>query len=626
MTTSTDLFVESAPEAFIIVNDGLEVEKLNPAARRLLAVEPAKNQGLHLKTLLPRQPDLLQDLQNVSSTGVPLFRKNEVIHCGTKDVHVSIRAFKTETGLGIIASDISELKHVLEEARQFNRFLKHIIANAGVYLQVIDEQMNVLIWNEAAENFTDFTMEEVIGHSRLWSRMLPEDSRNQILEQLSGMINGDGDITDEQVRIRTKFGEEKILNWHWRRILDEYNEPEGAIGLAFDITAKKQLEEQLFQSQKMESIGTLAGGVAHDFNNLLTVIQGNADLVLDDLDRDNLMFDSLNEISSTAQRAADLTRQLLLFSRQHHAVNEPMFLNHNIRALLKMLHRLLGENMKIETQLGDDLWWIKADSGHIEQMIMNLCINARDAMDGGGKLTITTKNVTLDNDRKNVHPEADAGDYISLSIEDQGCGMPPEVLSRIFEPFYTTKAAEEGTGLGLAVAYGVVRDLDGWIDVESSENEGTEFTIFLPACPDYDGHTGETTTASHQANIIGNGETVLLIEDELAICRSLSRALRKNGYEVFQANNANHAREVFEQEKHRIRIIVSDVVLPDGNGFELAETFQKEMPNIEMLLITGYADRHWNKIQQKRYQILPKPFSLNAFLETVDELTEQETE
>ncbi len=385
---------------------------------------------------------------------------------------------------------------------------------------------------------------------------------------------------------------------------------------------KEKIQAQLLQSQKIEAVGILAGGVAHDFNNLLTAIQVSADLAMLDIDESTPVYRTLQEIHQVSSHAGDLTRQLLLFSRKHPMEYVPMNLNQTVENLKKMLNRLIGEDIDIQTDSDGGLWNVMADQGTMEQVIMNLILNARDAMPDGGGLSIRTGNVELTSAMSQKIPESRPGRFVKLTVQDTGIGMTPETLSRIFEPFFSTKGPGKGTGLGLSVVYGIVKQHEGWIGVTSVQGKGSAFEVYLPAVSEPAAPPSKGSEI--QTDLRGSGERILLVEDERSVQEHTVKALLRSGYSVTHASNSEEAVQLFEKEGGKFDLIFSDVVLPDQDGLGLIEQLLSKKPRIKVLLSSGYSDQksQWPGITGRGFGYLQKPYSLNDLLRTLkDTLT-----
>ena len=398
------------------------------------------------------------------------------------------------------------------------------------------------------------------------------------------------------------------------------------LAIVRDVTDRKELEAQLWQSQKMEAVGTLAGGIAHDFNNLLTVIGGYSELILMELAPDDSKRADVVEIKKSADRAADLTRQLLAFSRRQVLQPRLLDLNQVVEELTKLLRRLIVENIELKMSLDPSLGRVKADPAQIEQILVNLAVNARDAMPLGGTLTIETGNVDLDERYIKNHPRVEAGRYAMLAVSDTGHGIPKDIQTRIFEPFFTTKPPGSGTGLGLSTVYGIVHQSGGFIFVDSAPGEGATFSIVLPeyhedAKQAAAAKAAARPAAAELADLTGAG-TVLLVEDEDAVRMFGARALRNKGYKVLEATNGEGALDVINATDEPIDLLISDVVMPGIDGHTLVRLVRHERPGVKVILMSGYAeDAFRDEISRDpSIQFLAKPFSLKGLASKVKEV------
>lgn len=393
--------------------------------------------------------------------------------------------------------------------------------------------------------------------------------------------------------IVTRSGEERQIAWHNSLLRDGQGKIIGTLSAGDDITERKQaevekvkLEAQLQQAQKMESVGRLAGGVAHDFNNMLSVILGYTQMALDKTDPTASLYSDLQEIHRAGVRSADITRQLLAFARKQTIAPVVIDLNETIENMLKMLRRLIGEDINLVWMPAKDIWPIKMDISQIDQILANLSVNARDAIKGVGKITIETEVVTLDQEYCQHNTGAVAGEYVSLAVSDDGSGIDPEILQQIFEPFFTTKEMGQGTGLGLSTVYGIVKQNNGFIKVYSEPGEGTTFRIYLPR----HGEPGLKTTKQNEAPIQrGQGESVLVVEDELSILKLTAKILKDLGYTVLTTISPTEAIELAKGRKEVIHLLITDVVMPEMNGRDLANALLTIYPELKCLFMSGYS-------------------------------------
>lgn len=374
---------------------------------------------------------------------------------------------------------------------------------------------------------------------------------------------------------------------------------------------KAQLQIQLVQAQKMEAVGRLAGGVAHDFNNMLQAILGYTDLALESVHKDDFIRNDLIEVKKAAQRSVELTRQLLAFARKQPNNPKTLDINSIISGLLKMLVRLIGEDIDLVFNPGQDVWTVRMDPTQVDQILANLVVNARDAIAGTGKITIETRNVVFDDDYCSTHVDCIPGEYVQLAVSDSGRGMDKETLQHVFEPFFTTKASGEGTGLGLATVYGIVKQNDGLIHVYTEVGEGTSFRIYFPR---FSETQGREILRSKPDELVGGAETIFIVEDEELILDLGVRMLNQLGYQVITAKSPEEAVLLFGSLEKKPDLLLTDVIMPEMNGPELARRLMEIRPELKCLYMSGYtADviAH-RKILEKDVHFIQKPFSIET--------------
>ena len=397
---------------------------------------------------------------------------------------------------------------------------------------------------------------------------------------------------------------------------------ESAILYALDTTDLRLIQEQLAQSQKMNAVGQLAGGVAHDFNNVLQAIIGYSDLLLANHRPTDPSFQDIMQIKQNANRAASLVRQLLAFSRRQTLRPEVLNLVDRLSDLSMLLKRLLGERVELDLTHTRDLWAVKADVNQFEQVVVNLAVNARDAMPGGGKLAIRTANVTAVEAARLSVPGMPPADYVVVEVSDTGIGMSPEVKEKIFEPFFTTKEVGKGTGLGLSTVFGIIKQSGGFIDVESAPGQGTTFRIYLPrhvpTAEDVAEEARPEAVKKPAADLTGQG-TILLVEDEDPVRAVNGRALSARGYTVLEAASGVEALQIIEQRGEPVDLVVSDVVMPEMDGPTLLGELRKLYPDLKVIFVSGYAEDAFKKNlpEGEEFNFLAKPFSLRQLVETV---------
>jgi PAS domain S-box-containing protein len=512
--------------------------------------------------------------------------------------------------------DITERKKTENKLRQLATIVES--SDDAIVSRTLDG--TIQSWNGAAERMYEYSAAEAIG--KPISILYPHGQRDEILAILEKIKRGDIVRNFETIRA-TKDGKQIHIALTVSPIKDVSGRIVGASAIGRDITESKQMEDMFRQAQKMEAVGRLAGGVAHDFNNMLSVIIGYSELLLERADTDGQVRKQCEEIKRAGDRAASLTRQLLAFSRQQ--VLEPRVLNLNtsVAEIEKMLRRLIGEDIDLRTSLDPTLGLVKADPGQIEQVIMNLALNARDAMPGGGKLIIETSNTELDDEYALHHPPCIVGRYVILAVTDSGVGMSQETKARIFEPFFTTKELGKGTGLGLSTVYGVAKQSGGYIWVYSEPGQGSVFKLYLPRV---DGSEVQIRPAKSAPELLPGTETVLLVEDEQSV-RALTRnLLEQGGYTVLEADNGAHAVEIAKQHHGPIHLLLTDVVMPGMNGPAVAEMILPIHPEAKALYVSGYSSSFGTQtgLVPAGPNLFQKPFSRAALLRKVRNLLDMQ--
>jgi two-component system cell cycle sensor histidine kinase/response regulator CckA len=515
------------------------------------------------------------------------------------------------------AGDSAQLKLALErEQRRFARFFEF----APIGIALVDARMKVVDCNATFQSFAGRPMEDIRGKGV--TLLVPRDQRQALSHRLAAALEGE-DVATRPIEVGFGGPGGPVVHIYARRRDDDEAEREpGLILHVVDMTGQKNLEAQFAQSQKMQAVGQLAGGVAHDFNNLLTAMIGFCDLLLLRHKPGDHSFTDIMQIKQNANRAANLVRQLLAFSRQQTLTPRVLNITDVLGELSNLLRRLIGENIELRMVHGRDLGLVMVDQGQLEQVIINLAVNSRDAMPGGGRLTITTANLSLDRPFLRQTEEVPPGDYVVVEVTDTGCGIPKEYLQRIFEPFFSTKEVGSGTGLGLSTVYGIVRQTGGFIFVESEPGQGATFSIYLPRHSD-------TTPAGAPAeprekpvaDLTGIG-TVLLVEDEDAVRVFGARALRNKGYHVMEARNAEQAMEHLDRGGVHIDLIITDVVMPQMDGPTLIREVRKTRPDIKVIFISGYTEDRFRSAVDggERMEFLAKPFSLKQLASKVKEV------
>jgi PAS domain S-box-containing protein len=510
-----------------------------------------------------------------------------------------------------LAREVEEHKQTEEALRREQLFSKKVIESLpGIFYLYTYPDLKLILWNKEHESLLGYGIGEIEGrHATEWHVPEVKDSVLNVIEVV--MTQGSASF---EASLLTKDG--RPVPFILTGIKFEAQGQLYLMGIGFDITERKRaqaetekLQSQLQQAQKMESVGRLAGGVAHDFNNMLGVILGHTEMVIDEIDPASPLYANLHAVQQAGQRSADLTRQLLAFARKQTVAPKVIDINDTVEGMLKMLRRLIGEDIDLLWQPGRNLQPVKVDPAQIDQILVNLCVNARDAIAGQGKITIETDSKTLDEAYCADHLGFQPGEYVLLEVGDDGCGIDKKTLNQIFEPFFTTKEQGKGTGLGLASVFGMVQQNNGFINVYSEPGQGTTFKIYLPV---YTAKSDEVVEKSSELPAERGHETILLVEDEPEILQMTTMMLTRLGYTVVAAATPGEAIRLAHEYRGKIDLMMTDVVMPEMNGRELAGNLLSHYPDLKRLFMSGYtADiiAH-HGVLDEGVHFIQKPFSM----------------
>jgi PAS domain S-box-containing protein len=619
---------------------------LNPSAERMLSTDLRSAGGKPIAEVLADCPGLLAPDASATGGGGEISEecqfngrfydgRRSILRERRNRVRGSIFVFRDITDRKKAEMALEEARRDLEDRvltataglRAANAELldsrtrfAHLLSSspAVIYCREPHGRHRVTFVGSNLESQLGYPATSVVGHARFWEQLVHPEDRH-LLDILTQAVET-GEASCEY-RLQALDGTYRWIHDRVRLVEDSVDRPPELIGSWLDITDRRNMEEQLHQSSKMEAVGLLAGGIAHDFNNLLTAIGGFAELIQGELTADDLTHKGIVEIRRAVERAAGLTRQLLAFSRKQ--VLRPRVINLNtvVTSTEEMFGRLVGEHIEFSTDLAADLGSVRADPGQMEQVCMNLIVNARDAMPEGGRLSIRTENFELLRQGIGSFADVPAGSYVVLSVSDTGDGIPEDVLPRVFEPFFTTKR-ERGTGLGLATVYGIAGQSGGWITVESTVGKGTTFRLVLPRV--YEAVEDHAQGAATHSNHFAGSETVLIVEDEAGVRSLLVMALRRQGFVVHEADGAEAALQIVE-EHGEPDILVTDVVMRSLSGPDLAKQLRRTYPELPVLYISGYARDKLDEALSSNSDVafLQKPFTTSSLIAAVREILQR---
>ena len=629
------LVFETIGDAVMVTDPDAVIIDWNPAAERIFGYSRAEMIGR--RPIVFHHPDVGSGLHETIAAAlaregrwageVKFLRKDGAE--GFADVVVVVQHDASGKPIAHIGvnRDITERRRAEMALRESEERLACIVETSAGGIVIVDRSGRVTFANPAAERILGLERDDAAGRmyddprwkiTAVDGRPFPEADLPFVRVMATGRP-----VHDVEHAIAREDGRRTILSVSAAPLRGPDGEVTGVVGSLHDVTeryrvleALRQSEAQLRQAQKMEAVGRLAGGVAHDFNNLLTAILGFSDMLLADLGTADSRREDVMEIRKAGERATALTRQLLAFSRRQVLQPRVLDVNSLVGDLERMLRRLIGEDIELVTDLAPELWAVMADPGQLEQVLMNLVVNARDAMPGGGVITIETSNKAVDETYVREHPIVEAGDFVMLTVSDTGIGMDEATQSRVFEPFFTTKRAGEGTGLGLAMAYGIVKQSGGFIEVSSEVGRGTTFTILLPVAAQSAPGAGR---ARDRDATPGGCETVLLVEDEEAVRYLARRALERAGYRVIDARHGQDALALCADGDTPVHLLVTDVVMPQMGGRDLAERLATLQPSARVLYMSGYTDDEIIRrgMIDRQTAFLQKPFTAAQLLHRV---------
>ena len=609
----------------------------NPAAEKLFGYD--REELLGQNTLILHES--VQSYEEFSRSGEPVLTRQGVYQAKIRmkrkdstliDTKVTVTTINEKVGWqgGVISiiHDMTEQKRAEQRLKESRNQYFELVEGTPDLITRVDKDGRFLFVNHAANKFYGLSPEECVG--RFAFDFIHPDDRARTMTAFSRWLKNKQKVFSFENRLKSINGQVYFMEWSIRAEYDDHGQVCGFASTARDITEKRcaeaehgKLQDQLMQAQKMESVGQLAGGIAHDFNNMLSVIIGHAEIALRRSDKDNRIYNNLKEIRTAAKRSADLTRQLLTYARKQAIQPKLLDVNALIAGMLNILRRLIGENIEVVWNPAAELWAVKIDPTQFDQILTNLCLNARDAISGTGLILIQTENVMLGQQDQKSHPEIITGEYVRLSVQDNGSGMDPETLEHIFEPFFTTKDPGIGTGLGLATVLGAVKQHKGYVYATSEPGQGTTFNVYLPRTEG----VVQVETRPLENQVRQGSETILLVEDDPMLLNLLKSILEENGYTVLAAMNPASALLLAREHQGSILLLISDLIMPMMNGRQLFEKLHPLRPDMKVLFMSGYSDDIISSqgVVHEHIHVLQKPIETDLLISTVRNLLDAPT-
>jgi two-component system, cell cycle sensor histidine kinase and response regulator CckA len=603
--------INSAKDAILVAEADQRITLFNPAAEQMFCCSAADALGERLSRFfrMDATTSAARPMSGASLTlqvagwtrGVRATGEDFPLEASISRSEVNGRAYYT-----LLVRDITERKRaeqqILEQAA--------LLDKATDAIMVRDMEDRILYWNQAAERLYGWSLEEVLGRSarELFSmKSTPEFDAAEAQFREKDEWNG-------QLRHKTKDGREVVVDSRWTLMRDSTAAPKAKLVINTDITERKKLETQLFRAQRLESLGTLAGGIAHDLNNMLTPIMMAVELLRGAV-ADPASQQVLATLQASTERGANLVQQILAFARGTPGLRRPLPLDSLIGELSQLLRQTFPKTITIDVDVPGQLWTVEGDATQVHQVLMNLSVNARDAMPEGGRLSIVAENCLIDANSARIHPDARRGPYVVLSVEDTGTGIAPETLDKIFDPFFTTKETGKGTGLGLSTVIGIVRSHQGFITIYSELGRGTQFKVFLPAqtSPSAGGISNRTSRLP-----TGNGETILLVDDEVSILQIGKTILESHGYQILAAVNGSEAVDLYRRHGEKIRLVLTDMAMPVMDGRALVADLRALGASVPVIVMSGFLPREQADQDLREVRgFLSKPYTAETLLTMV---------